>query len=140
MSLQDPIYLGQYPAFLKEMLGDRLPDFTPEELRVVKGSSDFYGMNTYTTNLCSKKFYPRLCSTWLLTAYHSEAGGNDEFQAKVEYTFTRPDGSQLGTLGGGCVEAEVKRRALGVLLANEGRPEVQTFYLGGLTKRYLGPQ
>ena len=97
MSLQDPIYLGQYPAFLKEMLGDRLPDFTPEELRVVKGSSDFYGMNTYTTNLCSKKFYPRLCSTWLLTAYHSEAGGNDEFQAKVEYTFTRPDGSQLGT-------------------------------------------
>jgi xanthine dehydrogenase accessory factor len=40
-----------------------------------------------------------------------------------------PDGSQLGTLGGGCVEAEVKRRALGVLLAESGRPEVQTFYL-----------
>jgi xanthine dehydrogenase accessory factor len=27
----------------------------------------------------------------------------------------RPDGSQAGTLGGGCVEAEVKRRALSVL-------------------------
>src|ERR1700737_3874318 len=26
-----------------------------------------------------------------------------------------PDGSQRGTLGGGCVEAEVKQRALGVL-------------------------
>ena len=39
---------------MKEMLGDRLPEFTPEELSVVKGSSDFYGMNTYTTNLCSK--------------------------------------------------------------------------------------
>lgn len=38
---------------MKEMLGDRLPEFTPEELAVVKGSSDFYGMNTYTTNLCS---------------------------------------------------------------------------------------
>jgi xanthine dehydrogenase accessory factor len=40
-----------------------------------------------------------------------------------------PDGSQFGTLGGGCVEAEVKRRALGVLLGDGGHPEVQTFHL-----------
>jgi xanthine dehydrogenase accessory factor len=39
-----------------------------------------------------------------------------------------PDGSQRGTLGGGCVEAEVKRRALGVL-ATGGRPDVLTFCL-----------
>ena len=50
---QDPIYLGDYPAYMKEMLGDRLPRFTPEELALVHGSSEFYGMNTYTTNLCS---------------------------------------------------------------------------------------
>src|SRR6188474_3761130 len=37
------------------------------------------------------------------------------------------DGSQAGTLGGGCVEAEVKRRALGLL--TENRPEVCTFQL-----------
>src|SRR6478752_3083743 len=37
------------------------------------------------------------------------------------------DGSQAGTLGGGCVEAEVKRRALGLLAEN--RPEVCTFQL-----------
>jgi len=37
------------------------------------------------------------------------------------------DGSQTGTLGGGCVEAEVKRRALGLLVEN--RPEVCTFQL-----------
>lgn len=29
-----------------------MPDFTPEEWKIVKGSGDFYGMNTYTTNLC----------------------------------------------------------------------------------------
>src|SRR5437868_8485118 len=40
-----------------------------------------------------------------------------------------PDGSQSGTLGGGCVEAEVKQRALGVLTEGEGRPEVLTFCL-----------
>ena len=37
------------------------------------------------------------------------------------------DGSQQGTLGGGCVEAEVKRRALGLL--QEGRSEVCKFQL-----------
>jgi xanthine dehydrogenase accessory factor len=38
-----------------------------------------------------------------------------------------PDGSQAGTLGGGCVEAEVKRRAL--RLIDQGGPEVLTFQL-----------
>src|SRR5438132_11524980 len=38
------------------------------------------------------------------------------------------DGSQRGTLGGGCVEAEVKQRALGVL-GNGGRANVLTFHL-----------
>ncbi|KAJ2920434.1 hypothetical protein H1R20_g8959, partial [Candolleomyces eurysporus] len=73
----DPVYLGFYPPYMREVLGDRMPDFTPEEWSIVKGSSDFYGMNTYTTNLC-------------------RAGGDDEFQGLVDYTFTRPDGSQLG--------------------------------------------
>src|SRR5262245_46502007 len=38
-----------------------------------------------------------------------------------------PDGTQAGTLGGGCVEAEVKRRAL--LLARGAEPEVMVFQL-----------
>jgi xanthine dehydrogenase accessory factor len=39
------------------------------------------------------------------------------------------DGSQSGTLGGGCIEAEVKQRALRVLTAGSGRPDVLTFCL-----------
>jgi len=38
-----------------------------------------------------------------------------------------PDGSQVGTLGGGCVEAEVKRRSLALLA--EGGAELLTFQL-----------
>jgi xanthine dehydrogenase accessory factor len=38
-----------------------------------------------------------------------------------------PDGSQQGTLGGGCVEAEVRRRALAAL--GSGLAEVHTFHL-----------
>src|SRR5581483_1632934 len=38
-----------------------------------------------------------------------------------------PDGSQAGTLGGGCVEAEVKRRAIDILA--KGAAEVVSFQL-----------
>jgi xanthine dehydrogenase accessory factor len=38
-----------------------------------------------------------------------------------------PDGSQSGTLGGGCVEAEVKRRALALM--PDGQSELMTFQL-----------
>jgi xanthine dehydrogenase accessory factor len=40
-----------------------------------------------------------------------------------------PDGGQAGTLGGGCVEAEVRRRALHQLAADDGRPGFHTFLL-----------
>ncbi len=40
-----------------------------------------------------------------------------------------PDGVQVGTLGGGCVEAEVKQRALQALDAGGTRGEVRTFHL-----------
>src|SRR5206468_8357286 len=39
------------------------------------------------------------------------------------------DGSQRGTLGGGCVEAEVKQRALRVLGGSGGQAEVLSFHL-----------
>jgi xanthine dehydrogenase accessory factor len=39
------------------------------------------------------------------------------------------DGSQRGTLGGGCVEAEVKQKALGVMANGGGRAEVLSFCL-----------
>ncbi|MGH7201268.1 MAG: XdhC family protein [Planctomycetaceae bacterium] len=40
-----------------------------------------------------------------------------------------PDGSQTGTLGGGCVEAEVKRKALRLLA--DGKRQILTFQLDG---------
>ena len=46
-----PVFHGDYPQPLKDMVGDRLPAFTQEEKDLLKGSSDFYGLNLYTTNL-----------------------------------------------------------------------------------------
>jgi xanthine dehydrogenase accessory factor len=39
------------------------------------------------------------------------------------------DGRQRGTLGGGCIEAEVRQRALRTLAAGGGRPDLLTFCL-----------
>ncbi len=39
------------------------------------------------------------------------------------------DGRQCGTLGGGCIEAEVRQRALRVLAGGDGRPDLLTFCL-----------
>lgn len=47
----DPIYLGDYPEVMRKRLGDRLPEFTDEEKDKLRGSSDFFGLNHYTTML-----------------------------------------------------------------------------------------
>ncbi|OJD35696.1 glycoside hydrolase family 1 protein [Diplodia corticola] len=46
----DPVYFGKYPDSMRRQLGERLPEFTPEEAALVKGSNDFYGMNHYCAN------------------------------------------------------------------------------------------
>lgn len=45
----DPLYKGDYPNSMKERLGDRLPEFSDEEKKLIKGSADFFGLNHYTT-------------------------------------------------------------------------------------------
>jgi len=49
----DPIWKGDYPAVMKQRLGSRLPSFTEEEKIMIKGSSDFFGLNHYTTMLAA---------------------------------------------------------------------------------------
>lgn len=51
----DPIYLGDYPASMRAQLGDRLPQWAPDEIALVRGSNDFYGMNHYTANYIRHK-------------------------------------------------------------------------------------
>jgi len=46
----DPIYKGEYPASMREQLGDRLPTWSEEDRKLVLGSNDFYGMNHYTAD------------------------------------------------------------------------------------------
>jgi beta-glucosidase len=46
----DPVFKsGDYPTVMRERVGDRLPRFTDEESKALLGSSDFFGLNHYTT-------------------------------------------------------------------------------------------
>ncbi|MDQ8204278.1 GH1 family beta-glucosidase [Pelagicoccus sp. SDUM812003] len=50
----DPVYFGKYPDRMLAAIGDKLPKFTDEEVKLLKGSSDFFGLNHYTTMLTSE--------------------------------------------------------------------------------------
>ena len=55
----DPLYkTGDYPQSMRDQLGDRLPKFTAEESKLVLGSSEFYGMNSYSAFYVKHKTTP----------------------------------------------------------------------------------
>ncbi|KAL5130108.1 Beta-glucosidase 24 [Glycine soja] len=45
----DPLTKGEYPKTMRSMLGNRLPEFSKEEARQLKGSFDFLGLNYYSS-------------------------------------------------------------------------------------------
>ncbi|KAJ6938041.1 beta-glucosidase 12-like [Populus alba x Populus x berolinensis] len=45
----DPLTNGDYPRNMHDFVGGRLPEFTAEESKMLKGSYDFIGINYYTT-------------------------------------------------------------------------------------------
>lgn len=77
----DPIYHGKYPDSMRAQLGDRLPTFTDDEVALVKGSNDFYGMNHYTANyIRHKKTEPE----------------EDDFAGNLELLFENKQGDNIG--------------------------------------------
>ncbi|XP_020274144.1 beta-glucosidase 22-like isoform X2 [Asparagus officinalis] len=47
--VMNPLVFGDYPEIMKKNAGQRLPSFTKEESKQVKGSFDFIGLNHYTS-------------------------------------------------------------------------------------------
>ena len=49
----DPIFFGAYPQSMIDLVGSRLPEFTADEVQLIKGSVDFLGINHYSTKYFS---------------------------------------------------------------------------------------
>eukprot|EP01018_Ginkgo_biloba_P011743 Gb_21209 [translate_table: standard] len=45
----DPIYFGDYPDSMRQMVGNRLPIFSIQQSKLLRESLDFVGINHYTT-------------------------------------------------------------------------------------------
>jgi len=41
---------GYYPQIMQDLVKERLPRFTPEQAKLVKGSADYIGINQYTAS------------------------------------------------------------------------------------------
>jgi beta-glucosidase len=44
----DPVFLGKYPAELREIFGEAWPEWPDEDMRLIKQPIDFLGVNYYT--------------------------------------------------------------------------------------------
>jgi beta-glucosidase len=44
----DPLTKGDYPLSMKTLVGNRLPKFTKDQAKAIKGSFDFIGLNYYS--------------------------------------------------------------------------------------------
>jgi beta-glucosidase len=60
----DPIYFGKYPQAMVENVGDRLPTFTPAQRELVKGSTDFIGLNHYSSKFVMDTPIPQPSTGW----------------------------------------------------------------------------
>ncbi|XBI65031.1 hypothetical protein VPH35_044997 [Triticum aestivum] len=75
----DPLINGQYPQIMQDLVKERLPRFTPDEAKVVKGSADWIGVNQYTTEFVKGQKLvqqrPTSYSADLQVAYSFERNG-----------------------------------------------------------------
>ena len=46
----EPLTTGDYPQSMRKLVGSRLPQFSAEQSKKLKGSYDFLGLNYYTAN------------------------------------------------------------------------------------------
>ncbi|KAK9115940.1 hypothetical protein Sjap_014887 [Stephania japonica] len=63
-----PIVYGEYPSTMQLIVGKRLPKFTEAEVKMVKGSIDFLGVNQYTAYYM---YDPNITST-VVTGYQND--------------------------------------------------------------------
>uniref|UniRef100_H3H066 Beta-glucosidase n=1 Tax=Phytophthora ramorum TaxID=164328 RepID=H3H066_PHYRM len=75
----EPMISGDYPAVMREVVGDRLPTFTAEESALLKGSYDLFMMNHYASKSvtdCNSTTSQTSCDS-LALGYAKDRGVDD---------------------------------------------------------------
>ncbi|ETM45709.1 hypothetical protein L914_09301 [Phytophthora nicotianae] len=86
-----PMISGDYPVVMRELVGDRLPRFTEQESKILKGSYDLFMINHYASKSvtdCDSPTSKRSCDQ--LTLGWEKDKGVDDTRA--------PEGSRLSSM------------------------------------------
>lgn len=81
----DAIWKGDYPESMRKAVGGRLPRFSEEEKSLLKGSSDFFGLNHYSTQY-SKGFFNEESGNASDTNYWKDRGTIQDYDKKWKKT------------------------------------------------------
>ncbi|KAK1549928.1 hypothetical protein Q3G72_010534 [Acer saccharum] len=100
----DPLVYGDYPQEMRQYLGNNLPSFTKEEIKYIKGSIDFIGINHYGT-LYAKDCLHSACSC---TKFPCVIGGDRAIEGFTYVTGER-NGVPIGELTGGPISFVVPK-------------------------------
>uniref|UniRef100_J3LYU7 4-hydroxy-7-methoxy-3-oxo-3,4-dihydro-2H-1,4-benzoxazin-2-yl glucosidebeta-D-glucosidase n=1 Tax=Oryza brachyantha TaxID=4533 RepID=J3LYU7_ORYBR len=71
--LMDPLIRGDYPLNMRNLVGNRLPEFTKEQSEMVKGAFDFIGLNYYSSSYAED----------VPPSYGLNSSYNTDFQARI---------------------------------------------------------
>ncbi|XP_074319408.1 beta-glucosidase 16-like isoform X2 [Silene latifolia] len=99
----DPVIYGEYPPLMRKYHGKELPKFTKEEVKLIKGSVDFIGINHYSTSYAIDCFhYSSECTSLYnrpIQGFVKTTGIRDGVligeQAGCEVFFVVPEGMEL---------------------------------------------
>ncbi|KAI3710623.1 hypothetical protein L2E82_40411 [Cichorium intybus] len=74
----EPLFSGKYPGtMIKYVTGGRLPEFTVEQAKLIKGSYDFLGLNYYTSYYATTAEASQVPSYTTDSNVHQQAEGLD---------------------------------------------------------------
>ena len=74
-----PLTTGDYPQSMRSLVGSRLPKFSVEQARLLKGAFDFIGVNYYTTNYAANAHKLRNAKPNYLTDSHANFASKGTF-------------------------------------------------------------
>ncbi|KAI4373689.1 hypothetical protein MLD38_011787 [Melastoma candidum] len=70
----NPVTYGEYPESMRTLVGKRLPKFTNDQVKMVKGSFDFIGLNYYTAKYVMNSGRPNGPPSYVTDSWTKETG------------------------------------------------------------------
>ena len=68
----DPVFLGRYPAGMREVFGEAWPEFPAADMKLIQEPIDFLGINWYTRSVTQHDpTFPPVCASAVKVPHHT---------------------------------------------------------------------